>query len=169
MPKKTDYEVRNDVVTIMETMIDKFPGVFSGFDTTKIQGVHLPDTFKQKKPITLKSVRFPYNVRDDMVYYVVVADGTWNEMNQKQRNLAVFHTMCSVPEGAFDPESKNYARVRKPDYELFAEEYAVCGTVDWMTNEDAIDPLDAEAEEDVEREPVTAASVATVDMNSEEE
>lgn len=162
MAKESDYEVRQDVTDIMEKMVEAFPQVFSEFDTNQIFCVHTKDKENEKKPITLKPVRYPFNVLIDRVYFAVVADKTWKEMDPKRRNLSVFHTMCSIPQGAFDTESKNYCKVKKPDYQLYAEEFAVSGGIpDWMNNEDAKDPIGKE-DDGIERNPVTVQGIANL-------
>lgn len=163
MPKVIDYEVRQDVTDIMEKMVEAFPQVFREFDTNQIFCVHTKGKSKDKKPIALKPVRYPYDVLIDRVYIAEVAGESWNEMDPKRRNLSVFHIMCSIPEGAFDPESKNYGKVKKPDYELYAEEFAVSGGIpDWMNNEDAKDPIGKKEDDGIERNPVTVQGVANV-------
>jgi len=163
MPKVIDYHVGPEVTDIMEKMLQTFPEVFSGFDVNLISCVHTKNKESARKPLMLKAVRYPYDVWLNKVYIVEVAEKTWAEMDQKRKNLAVFHTMCAIPEGAFDPESKDYARIKRPDYELYAEEFAVSGGVpNWMENDDAHDPMEKSKKKKVARNPVTVEDVANV-------
>ena len=103
----------------------------------------------------------------NLVYFVEVMDDTWRDLSQKQKNLAVFHIMCSIPQGGFDPESKKYAGKRKPDYEIYAEEYAVSGGVpNWLENDvesrDPVDVANGMMDDDIERVPVTKEDVAAI-------
>lgn len=157
MAKVKDFFVNSTVNEIMEKICKKFSHVFEGFDVTQISCVHTKDKVDTKKPLALKSVPYPYSVWLTHTYIIEVADKTWIELSDRQRNLAVFHTMCAFPDGAFDPESKNFGRIKKPDYEMYAEEYALTGGVaNWMENEDVKDPLSGT------RKPVTPETVASV-------
>lgn len=158
MSKFNDYDVKEDVNEIMEKMVETFPKVFNDFESKQIFCVHTRDKYDSKKPIRIRSVKYPFDTLIDRTYIFEVADGTWNEMDNKRKNLAVFHAMCSIPEGAFDAESKNYAKIKKPDYEIYAEEFAVSGGIpNWMENDEAKDPI-----ENIERNPVTIDGIANV-------
>jgi len=164
MAKVTDYNCSPEVNEIMVKMAEAFPKVFPGFDAQKIGCVHTNGKASSRKPLAIKSVKYPYDVYLDKVYIVEVAQETWAEMTDKQKRLAVFHTMCAVPEGAFDPQSKNYAGKKRPDYEMYAEEFAAAGGVpNWMENDEAADPLDqAKPKKATGRSPVTAEAIASV-------
>ncbi len=164
MPKFTDYEVNNEVQDIMEKILTKFPKVFPGFDTNKIGCVFTKEK-KSRKAIKILPVGYPRDVWIDKVYIVEVFNDVWGELNPKQRNLAVFHAMCAVPEGGFDPESSSYGKKRKYDYEMYAEEFAVTnGVPNWMENDDARDVFDAatQTDGDLKVYPVTASDVSGV-------
>jgi hypothetical protein len=164
MAKVTDFNVSPEVNEIMTKMADTFPKIFPGFDAAKIGCTHTTGKVNSRKPIALKAVKYPYDVYCDKVYIAEVAQDTWQEMSEKQKRLAVFHTMCAIPEGAFDPQSKKYAGKRRPDYEMYAEEFAASGGVpNWMDNEDAEDPLDAKTPKKVTgRKPITSESIESV-------
>lgn len=160
MAKFVDYSVSPEIKDIMENIIQRFPDVFPGFDPDKIGCVHAHDK-EAKKPIQLISVRYPYDVWIDKVYICSVRDATWKNMNQKQKNLAVFHIMCAIPEGGFDTESNKYSRIRRPDIQMYMEEFAACGGVpNWMENPDASDPMTIN--QDIIRNPVTIEAVSEV-------
>jgi len=180
MPKFTDCHTSTDVSDIMEDIIDKFPRVFPGFDLNQIGIIHSNGKKSKKNPLKIRSVRYPYDVWMSKVYIIEVADETWSEMCDKKKHLSVFHTMCAMPEGAFDAQSDNYAKIRKPDYEMYAEEFAVTGGIpNWMDNDEARDPMEVNGsvvggeEKDekkglkkaTKRVPVTAESL----VSSEEE
>jgi hypothetical protein len=147
MSKFNDYTVSPEVTDIMEKILERFPTVFPGFDVNKIGSIHAHDK-ESKKPIKLTAVKFPYDVYCEKTYICSVSDGTWKDLTQKQKNLAVFHIMCSIPEGGFDSESNKYGRVLRPDIQVFSEEFAVSGGVpNWMENPDATDPMEANSED----------------------
>lgn len=166
MAKFTDYTVNTDVTDIMVKMVDEFPKVFAGFDANLVKCVHTNGKASKRKPLSLRSVKYPYDVWLSATYVVEVAQETWVEMTDKQKNLAVFHVMCAIPEGAFDPQSKQYAGKKRPDYEVYENEFAISGGVlNWMDDEKAgKDPLEASKPKKAStgRNPVTAAAVANV-------
>jgi hypothetical protein len=106
------------------------------------------------------------------VYIIEVADETWSEMGEKKKRLSVFHTMCAIPEGAFDAQSENYAKIRRPDYEMYAEEFAVTGGVpNWLDNDDARDPIDSDdsvvgERKEPEKKPKKATKRVPVTVNN---
>ena len=161
MPRPEFY-VTNEVQDIMERIADKFPNVFPGFDVSRL-GCLFTKGKKARKPIRLIPVSYPRDVWVDKTYIVEVFDANWCEMTPKQRNLAVFHTMCSIPEGGFDPESKSFGKKRRYDYEMFAEEFAVTnGVPNWLDNDDARGVFDAADEtKGVLKSPVTVDDVAS--------
>jgi predicted metallopeptidase len=143
MAKFTDYEVNNEVSEIMEKIIEALPKVFEGFDVNAVQPV-MTKGKKSKRGTRLIPVKYPYDILIDKVYFVEVFEQTWKNFSPKQKHLSVFHQMCSIPSGGFDPESNNYAKKRKPDYEMFAEEFAVTnGVPNWLENDDARDVFEA--------------------------
>lgn len=167
MAKFSDYEVRPEVTDIMEQMIEGFPMVFEGFDVNLVLATHTKGKENDKKPLKLVAVKYPQSIVTDKVYIVEVMEDTWKNLSQKQKNLAVFHIMCSIPPGAFDPESKKYAGKRKPDYEIYAEEYAVSGGIpNWLENDvesrDPIDVANGEVPEEIERKPVTKEDIEAI-------
>ena len=142
MPKVTDYNVSSEVTDIMEKFVNRFQKVFGHFNLAKIGCMHTHKKENEKRPLTLKAVGYPYDVYLPKTYLVEVAQKTWAEMEDRQKHLAVFHIMCAIPEGGFDEQSKSYAKKRRPDYEIFAEEFAVTGGIpNWMENDAAKDPL----------------------------
>jgi len=148
------------VADIMEKHLRAYPEVFEGFDVNEIVCFHYKGKEDTRRPLKIKPVRDPFDMLVDKVYIIQVADATWNEMTPTQRHLAVFHTMCAIPEGAFDKESREYGKVKKPDYELFAEEFAAAGGVpNWMENPEAKDPLEKKKSSTPKRA-VTTAGVA---------
>jgi len=163
--KISDYVVSPEVTDIMERIIKSCPTVFSGFDIEAIGSVHTKNKKVKgnKPPIVMKPVKYPFDVWMDKTYICEVADDTWQSMTDKQKNLSVFHVMCSVPDGAFDEQSKNYGGKRRPDYVMYAEEFAVTGGVpNWMENPDARDVFDARAKDDLERVAVTLDGIANI-------
>ena len=144
MSKETNYRIGGEAVEIMERILQKFPKVFPEFDMNQIGTIFLCNKkITGKNPVQVKPVGFPAEVWANKVYIFVVYDDEWQTLSQKQKNLAIFKAMCSIPDGGCDPESKTYGKKRKPDYEMYAEEYAVTGGVpDWMNNPAARDVFD---------------------------
>jgi hypothetical protein len=166
MAKVSDFTCSSEVTDIMVKMVDKFPKVFAGFDANLIKCVHTNGKASKRKPLSLRAVKYPYDVWLSATYIVEVAQETWAEMTDKQKNLATFHIMCAIPEGAFDAQSKNYAGKKRPDHEVYDQEFAVSGGIlNWMDEDNtAEDPL-AEQPKTAKkvatgRHPVTAAEVA---------
>jgi hypothetical protein len=147
MAKFTDWESGKEVQDIMEKFLEKFPDIFSGFRT---DGIHFIKTKKKKanRPINLRTVGYPFDVFVGKPYIVEVFAKWWDTMNQKQRNLAVFHIMCAVPDGGFDDQSKHYAKKLKPEIEMYTLEFAATGGVpNWMDNPSAVDPMNSTADQ----------------------
>jgi len=162
MPKDPDSFVNSDVTDAMEKMVESFPNLFSGFDVSKVSSVHTKGKSSNRRPLSLRAVRYPFSIWMDQTYIIEVANDTWQEMDQKRKNLAVFHIMCAIPEGAFDPEGNHYRQIKRPDYELYEAEFLAAGGIpNWMENDKAQDPMEI-PEDDVIRNPVTVEDVANV-------
>ncbi len=149
MARFEDYGTDPEVRDIMERYIKKFTRVFEGFDLDEIGFIV---TKKKKpsngKPINLRTVSYPNYVFAGKTYIVEVFETIWAEMNTKQKNLAVFHTMCAIPLGGFDPASKVYGKKVKPEIVMYRQEYAAAGGVpDWMENDAARDPMEIKVED----------------------
>jgi len=150
MPKFDDYQAPfEEVKHIVETFVEKFPSVFSGFRVNDVGFV----LTKRKKPrgrhpIKVRSVSYPYFVFSGLTYIFEVLETKWEDLDRKRRNLAVFHAMCSVPVDGFDVDSKDYGKIVKPDFLLYRAEYAAAGGVaDWFEDDRARDPMDAERDD----------------------
>ena len=177
MAKFIDYAGGREVQDIMEKFLQKFPQIFEGFDSSRI-GFVLTKKKKSKVPVRLVPIGYPLDVFTNKTYVVEAYDKWWAKMDQKKQNLAVFHIMCAIPDGAFDEQSKNYGKKLQPDIKMYMKEYAASGGVpNWMENPAASDPLGRtleEIEEDVpdveaipeddgvERNPVNKEAVEAV-------
>lgn len=161
---KEDYSITMEVEEIAEKIQEKFPQVFSNFDVNGIQSVILNDK-KSKFPIKTVANKFPFNISNPKVYFAIVYDEVWKDLTTKQKNLAVFEFMCSVPEEGFNAESSSYGKIKKPDIQTYMEMFAVTGGVpNWMENTQARDPLSDEISSDnVVRSPVTKEMVEELD------
>lgn len=168
MARFEDFTSDAEVQDIMERIVDKFPAVFDSFDTSGIHFIRTETTKEKKGPaVKLRSVTYPMEVFVGKPYIVETFSKNWEKLNSKQRNLAVFHVMCAIPIGGFDPESNKYAKKSKPDYEMYRLEFAVAGGIpDWQENDAANDPLDIGQDEVLEdsegstKHPVTFESIA---------
>jgi len=175
MARFVDYTVSPEIVDIMEAILEAYPNIFPGFDLNRL-GCVVTKKKKSKKPIRLVPVGYPRDVYCDKTYVVEVFEKLWGALSQKKKNLAVFHVMCSIPEGGFDEGSKQYGKKRKPDYELFAEEFAITGGVpNWMENDDAKDVFEGkkkkakkQSEKNHPRSAVTKESIENVEVKEKE-
>lgn len=179
MPKFTDWENAPEVRDIMERFLERYPGMFEGFDVDKM-GYVMTAKKKGKEPIKVHTVQYPLSVFCSSKAYVVeVFQKWWKRMDAKKRNMAVFRAMCTIPDGGFDESSKHYGKKNQPEIRMFMKEYAACGGVpNWMENPAAADPMERTAEQmakdipvadaippdddDVERVPVTKDSIESV-------
>jgi hypothetical protein len=147
MPKFTDYYSDPEVKSIMERFIEHFPGMFEGFNVDNIQVVFTKKK-KARRPIRLIPVRYPQDVFIGKPYIIEVFEAWWEKMTPKQKNLAIFHVMCAVPEGGFDEQSSHYAKKVRPDVEMYLREYCAAGGVpNWLENDAAKDPMEQEPKE----------------------
>lgn len=147
MAKFVDFESGREVQDIMEKFVEKFPQIFEGFDASRI-GFVMTKKKKSKIPVKLSKVGYPMDVFTNKTYVVEAFQSVWKDIDQKKRNLAVFHAMCAIPDGAFDEQSKNYGKKLQPEIKMYMREYAASGGVpNWMENPSAIDPLDRTLDE----------------------
>lgn len=177
MPKFGDYSSGQEIRDIMEAFLDRFPQMFEGFDANQIFFIQT-EKKKSREPIKVRAVGYPMYVLASKLYIVEVFGLIWKEMDQKKKNLAVFKSMCAIPDGAFDEQSKQYGKKLQPDIKMYMREYAASGGVpNWMDNPAAKDPMERTAEEvsddvpgvdpipakqKVTRKPVTKADVESV-------
>jgi hypothetical protein len=177
MPRFEDWGSSPEVRDIVEQYVQKFPYIFEGFKVddiffimTKVKRV------RGKFPIRAKAIPYPYNIAMGQTYVFETFETKWEDYNQKQKNLSVFHAMCAIPIGGFDPLSAYYGKMVKPDFEIYRYEYAVSGGIpDWQENNDARDPMELEQadvpliREDGDEDPIPAVTnspktPATADM-----
>jgi hypothetical protein len=188
MPRFDDWDNCSEVQDIVEKYVEKFPLIFEGFKVDKIFFILTKTKRIQGKfPIKVTTVPYPHYVYGGYAYCFNTYETKWDKFNQKQKHLAVFHAMCAIPVGGFDPLSNYYGKKVKPDYEMYAYEFAVSGGVpNWQENDSARDPMDVvqddipvakdEDEEDPipapsksNKTPATAESIATVIMDDDTE
>ncbi len=166
MGKNSDWEVAPEVTNIMSKMVDKFSELFSGFDVKKVGCVFTTGKKVRKRvPIDVRAVSYPNYVWLDLVYTFDINKNHWYELDDKRKNTSVFHAMLSIPESGFDEESKFYAKKRRPDFNIFIEEYHVTGGIlDWMEDDESKDPMEIENSKDdgIERRPVTVDDIEQV-------
>lgn len=173
-----DYYSDGEVKDIMERFVKRFPGMFESFDTDKMFFITTKKK-KSRKPLKLRTLSYPSEVFAGRPYIVEAFEVAWKSLDQKKKNLAVFHVMCSIPDGGLSPDSKNYGKRLKPEIEMYLREFAASGGIpNWMENPDASDPMDRtekEVEKDtpaveaipeekgkVVRIPVTKSTIASV-------
>lgn len=171
MSKFTNYQIDSEVKDIMEALCEAFPVVFEHFDPAKV-GTIKTEKKNLRRPVKLVKVGYPREVFCDVPFIVEVYMTWWKDMTDKQKNLALFHVMCSVRSGAFDESSNDYGKTRSYDYEMYKEEFAVTGGVpNWMENDAARDPIEVarerdaesdESEDGVRRMPITSDAVGAI-------
>jgi hypothetical protein len=147
MARFQDYRSDHDAQDIVEKFVEKFPQIFEGFD---VNGIEFITTCKKKsrQALRLRSCGYPAEVFIGKPYIVEVMDEVWKKMSQKKKNQSVFHLMCAIPNGAFDPASKYYGKKVRPQIVMFDLEFAACGGVPSSMEEipESLDPLEAEAD-----------------------
>jgi hypothetical protein len=173
MSKFVDYQSDSESKDIMERFLERFPGMFEGFDVSKM-GFVMTAKKKSKMAIKLHCVAYPLDVFCGQTYIVEVFKSVWKKMDDKKKNMAVFRAMCEIPDGGFDDASKHYGKKLQPEIKMFMKEFAACGGVpNWMDNPAAADPMERTPEqiakdvpavqaipdEEVERVPVTKESI----------
>lgn len=175
MARFEDYTSDYEVCDIMEKMLDTFPQVFENFDVNMIHFIRTDTSKKTKEALKLRPQSYPAEVYVGRPYIVEVMSEKWDSLDQKRKNLAVFHTMCAIPPGGFDPGSDEYAKKVSPTINMYEYEFAASGGVpNWEENESARDPLEADPEKVLagasvnnpdpitEKQPVTNSTVAGV-------
>ena len=147
MPKFEDYRSDSEVSDIMGKFVEKYPAVFLGFD---VGGIKFIVTQKKKSPeaMKLRNIGYPMDVFVGASYLVEIFEVAWKELDQKRKNLMVFHIMCAFPDGAFDSASKFFGKKVKPQITMYELEYAVTkGVHNWRENDAVVDPLEVTTEE----------------------
>ena len=152
MAKFVDFYSDKEIQDIMEAIVERFPQMFEGFDASKIGFVTTRKKTKKSGPaLKLHKVGYPQNVWVSKAYIVEAFETVWKAQDQKKKNLAVFRTMCAIPVGGMDEQSKAYGKILQPDIKMFMREYAACGGVpNWEENPAAKDPMD-QKQEDVQK------------------
>ena len=131
MSCKEEWLEDSEALGIAMEVITKFGETFTGIDLGKIRFVRVVGK-KSGKAVKLMPVGFPFNIDIQYLYYLLIDDTKWNEMNEAQRNLTVFSGLFEIAPGGMDAESKNYGKKRKRDIEDFEEVLAAAGgRYDW--------------------------------------
>lgn len=149
MPRFEDYGSDPEVKDIVERYVKKFPQIFGGFKLDDIFFiVTQKKTLRGKFPIRVKTVPYPHYVSSGYAYVFETFETKWEKFNQKQKNLAVFHAMCAIPQDGFDPMSTYYGKIVKPDYEIYQYEFVVSGGIpNWQEDDKANDPMEVDTDE----------------------
>jgi hypothetical protein len=157
MAKNSDWGSGKEIQDIMEKFVEKFPGMFEGFDVNMIHFI-ITEKKKSRVPVKVHTAGHPVEVFAGRPYIVEAFDLWWKEMNQKQKNQAVFGVMTEFPPGAFDDTSKYYGKKLQPDIKMSMIAYAAFGGVpNWYENPLAKDPMERDADEIAEDVPVVEA------------
>ena len=142
MSRFKDYYSDGEVKDIMERFIERFPTMFTEFNADNIAFI----TTKKKrstKAIRLVPIVYPMEAFIQKPYIVEVYEERWRKLTPKQRNLAVFHIMCAIPDGGLDDGSKQYGKKVRPEISMYMREFAASGGVpNWMENPAAVDPME---------------------------
>jgi hypothetical protein len=131
MGTKVEWTEDSEALGIAMEVMEKFEETFSGIDLGQIRFVRVLGK-KNGKAVKVSPVAFPYNIDIRYLYYMMIDDGKWHEMNDAQRNLTIFSGLFEIAPGGMDPESSNYGKKRKRDVEDFEEVLAAAGgRYDW--------------------------------------
>jgi hypothetical protein len=176
MAKFSDWSTAQDAKDITERFVERFPDVFEGFDADGIFFIQT-QTKTSKVPVKVKALGYPAYIVAGKPYVVEVFEKWWKEMDDRQKNIAVFDAMSFIPDGGFDEQSKHYGKVTQPEIKMHMSTFAATGGVpNWFENPAAKDPMartaqemsedvpvvDAITEDSVPRTPVTVDDVADV-------
>lgn len=159
MAKFVDFYSDREVQDIMEAFLERFPTMFEGFDPAKIGFVTTKKKGKKTGPaLKLHRVAYPHSVWLSKAYIVEASEAAWKKLDAKKKNLSVFRTMCAIPMGGFDEQSKAYGKVLQPDIKMYMREYAAAGGIpNWEENPAAKDPMQQTTDEVVKAIPVIEA------------
>jgi len=149
MPRNEDYKSDSEVHDIMEKFVERLPGPFKGFEVDCMQFVMTCKKTNLKTPIKLHAVGYPNEVFVGHPYIVEIFQDTWVTLTPKQKNLLMFHVMCILPDGAFDPASKYYGKKVPPQIVMYHLEFAASGGIpNWRENDKAaMDPMEADPDD----------------------
>jgi hypothetical protein len=157
-PVGPNWEIDVEVPKIVEHILKKFSTTFPRFNKDAI--LFLRTQRKQRKPLRLIPCRYPFHIITEPYCYVIETSlPVWEMLEQKQKNLAVFHIMCAIPDGGFDVDCEFFVKKRRYDYELYDEEYGAAGGIpNWMDDPDAArDPLTIKGK--VKKAPITKQAI----------
>lgn len=147
MSRFTDFYSDGEVKDIMERFMERFPTMFEGFDVDSI-GFVTTKKKKSAKAIRLVPVAYPMEAFINKPYIVETYEARWHSMTPKQKNLAVFHVMCAIPDGGFTATAKHYGKKVKAEIVMYMREFAASGGVpNWMENPAAVDPMESTVED----------------------
>lgn len=152
MAVKAEWQEDSEALGIAMEVMDKFSETFEGIDLGRIRFVRVLGK-KSGKAVKLIPVGFPFNIDVKYLYYLLINESKWLEMNDAQRNLTVFSGLFEIAPGGMDPESQNYGKKRKRDVEDFETVLAAAGgRYDWKkTGATGIhDILDTNNDENIE-------------------
>ena len=144
MPKFSDYVVNTDVQQMMEKIIENFPNDFQKFDTDSVHVVFTKGKpAKSKSKIyKLKGCKYPEDTLHEKTYCLEIADEDWKLLSDKQKYHLVHRVMISIPEEGFETESKEYGKLIKHDYDIYAKEYKVTnGVPNWLEDDTKLPDL----------------------------
>lgn len=147
MARFTDWHVLPEIQETMEKFVKAFPDMFQNFNPGQLL-VYCTHKKNSRKAIALRSISYPMEAAIGRPYIVEVFDKKWAKLNQAQKNMAVLHVMCAIPDGGFDPSSKYYGRKVRASIEMYSFEADVCrvsGVYNWEDENTVRDPLDASA------------------------
>ena len=132
MPKES-YEVSIQEEDIMENLAARHPVLFPGFDRDQIKVVRLREK-GNSDVVKVTPTKFPNSLWMGWAYTFVIFEDSWMKLDETQQNLILFNAMCCIPEGGYDTESGNYAKVVKPKHGYTHEwTFEICGgRLNWM-------------------------------------
>lgn len=124
---KAEYEAVAEFETLAKGLVNKYPGVFSDIDLSKIKCVGITNKERKdgKRMWDVKPVPMPVKMDCPFSYYLVVFMNDWVEMDETRRLLLVADALLSIPD-----EDDN-GKIIQPDMKDFSLMLRTFG-VDYM-------------------------------------
>ena len=143
-----DWQMCPEIKDLVDDIVEKFPNLFDHVDSSKISCIIAMAGNAPNKGRALATIRVindktriatgtPYN------YILEVYDANWNDQEDRQKQMVVFHELMHIEPEAEEDDPK----LRKHDTEDFYEILNIWG-IDYLYDKELPDLLDENLEED---------------------
>ena len=123
-----DQEIKDLAVQLM----DKYPEHFPTFDPDMVIFLKTESKSKPKWDGRVMACKYQFRIGNPHLYAIEIDSLWWEEFTPEQRQFCMYHQMCHIPSGGFDPESKEYAKVLPHSIQDFPEVLGAAGAAfDW--------------------------------------